>query len=58
MRMQVRVYILLLLEFFGILVCYKVVEIFQLYVDNEYFLDCIEILYKNVSVMIKFFVLY
>lgn len=26
--------------------------------DNENFLDCIEILFENVIVMIKFFVLY
>lgn len=58
LRMQVRVYTLLMSELLGIPVCHKVAEIFQSHADNEYLLDCIETLYKNASVMIKSLVLY
>lgn len=58
LRMQVRVYTLLMSEILGIPVCDKVTEIFQSHADNEYLLDCIETLFENASVMIKSLVLY
>lgn len=36
LRMQVRVYTLLMSELLGIPVCHKVAEIFQSHADNEY----------------------